>query len=106
VAANQELAAKLGSAWAHHRRGGHDDAITEFRNILKESPDNQDALYGLALAQRAVGQSNEAISSLRTALEHVSRSLDEHPGEDRFEMLTRMLKQRIAEIEAGAKSAR
>lgn len=54
----------LGAMYLHHDR--YNDAITAFRAALARFPDDPRALYGLAQAQRALGQSTEAAQTLKT----------------------------------------
>ena len=110
----------VGNAWRLHREGNNTAAIKEFREVLKTTPTNVDAYYGLGLALRADGQAGEAIESFRKALEtaqqayNATRQLSEvdgHPGgndltsiqDDRFMMLTRMIKQRLADLGVDSK---
>jgi len=93
-------AEELGRAWAMHRNGNQNGAAEIFKNILIKSPSNLDAMYGLGLAQRAAGQNSEAIETFDKALAGVHTELQQNPGEDRLEILERMLNQRLAELRA------
>lgn len=96
--ADQEYAEHLGRAWALHRQGQNDNAIQEFSGLLQLSPNNIDALYGLALSQRSAGRLEEAKNNFERCLVEVESALTDHPGEDRYEMLKRFVMQRIAEM--------
>lgn len=90
---------QLGRAWAYHRDGRNDAAIAEFDRILKESPNDIDANFGLGLVQRALGRYDQAIQSFQKVKQLLERALQDKPQEDRFEMLLRMCDQRIAEVQ-------
>jgi tetratricopeptide (TPR) repeat protein len=64
----QDVTARIGEAWRMHREGRSEDAVVEFERILKETPDNVDAYYGLGLAQRSTGRQAAAKSSFEQAL--------------------------------------
>ncbi|MDX2160769.1 MAG: tetratricopeptide repeat protein [bacterium] len=101
MAVNKDIAAQLGRAWGNHRQGNNEAAISEFRAILAEVRDNADALYGLGLAQRAAGKTTDAAETFQRVLTIVLEALNNHPGEDRYEMLERMIKQRLGELDGG-----
>jgi tetratricopeptide (TPR) repeat protein len=98
--ANSDYAVQLGRAWALHREGRHDMAIDEFSHVLREAPNHIDALYGLALAQRGSHMYDAAKQTFERSLELVNEALEQHPGEDRYEMLQRFIQQRLAELVA------
>jgi len=100
MAVDKDYAMQLGRAWAQHRENNNLAAITEFNAILKQSAENIDALYGLGLALRAQGQREDAISNFRSALQLVENALVLEPGKDRFEMMHRMISQRLTELDA------
>ncbi|MEM9950618.1 MAG: hypothetical protein AAF846_03375 [Chloroflexota bacterium] len=108
---------RIGEAWKQHRMGNNGQAIDIFKDILSKRPDHIDALYGLGLAQRADGLLDDATESFNKAallaketLEAVDKTsaVDGHQGnndldtyeDDRYLMLTRMIQQRLEEIEA------
>jgi tetratricopeptide (TPR) repeat protein len=114
---SETVAAQIGHAWRHQRNGEADKAIQEFERILQQNPDNIDALYGMGLAQRTAGHSEQAAKCFQQALELIEagdltgRKLREDtandvndrikpnsPEEDRYMMLSRMLKQRLTEL--------
>ncbi len=105
------LAARIGQAWRFEREGKTQAAIAEFERILEEAPDDTDALYGMALAQRAAGHRDAAIEHFQKALQHIEAAMaarprgDGHherntPEDDRRMMLARMIRQRLAELKA------
>ena len=97
MAKNQENAEQLGRAWALHIKGQNDDAIHEFNALLQTSANNMDALYGLGLAQRSSGKIQAAQDSFQKCASAINSALAEKPREDRYQMLQRMIKQRIDE---------
>jgi tetratricopeptide (TPR) repeat protein len=100
--ADKDTAEKeLSEAWAHHRAGRHQDALRSFEQILKSQPSHADALFGLGLAQRSLGQVQAALDSFEKAQQVTQKALDNNPGEDRYEMSLRMIGQRISEIQQG-----
>ncbi|MFO7322289.1 MAG: tetratricopeptide repeat protein [Chloroflexota bacterium] len=90
----------LGRAWANHREGRHEAAVADFDRILRDAPNDIDANFGLGLAQKALGRYEQAIASFEKTKEELAKKLKDEPGDDRWEMLTRMCDQRIAEIRA------
>jgi len=121
---NESIVAQIGRAWRYQREGNADTAIKEFERILRQEPDNIDANYGMGLAQRAAGHQQAAIEHFQHALDIVDKNdtagrnareaaandfqterIKPNTAEDdRYMMLTRMLKQRLAETNATLKS--
>lgn len=109
---NDNLAAQIGQAWRYQRDGKADAAIAEYERILRMDADNIDANYGMGLAQRTAGKYEAAIKYFERAQVLVEAAkarrqpvsdgviVTSTPEEDRYTMLTRMLKQRLAEINA------
>jgi tetratricopeptide (TPR) repeat protein len=95
--AKNEYAEQLGRAWTHHRQGRHDAAISEFQDLLREAPNQVDALFGLGLAQRGAKQHDAAAATFGKCLEAVERQLQEQP-DDRYAMMRRLVQQRLAEL--------
>ncbi len=91
---------ELGKAWAKHRNNHNDEAIEIFKSILLQAPQETNALYGLGLAQRSKGDLQAAIDSFQSCLAGVNAGLVAHPGEDHYEMLLRMVEQRLSETRA------
>ena len=111
------LIEKIGQAWRLHREGDNSGAIRMFDSILSGNPENVDALYGLGLAYKAMNDHRAAADAFRQALDNTERALsavqitshaEGHLGDndldtdfdDRYMMLTRMLKQRLEDVGA------
>ncbi len=110
---------KIGQAWRLHREGDNQGAIGMFGSIISSNPDNVDALYGLGLAYKAIGENSSAADAFGKALKRTDGALsavkttsqaEGHLGDndletnfdDRYMMLTRMLKQRLEDVGAPA----
>jgi len=91
---------QLGQGWAKHRNGHNEEAIEIFLGVLQEDPQQINALYGLGLAQRSKGELQFAIDSFQRCLALVNAALAANPGEDEFEMLQRVVEQRLLETRA------
>lgn len=106
----------VSNAWRYQRENQATTAVPEFEKILKQDADNIDALYGLGLALRDTGKTDSAITKFQRVLELVeaaalasrpaSTGEEEHrkpntPDDDRYMMLGRMTKQRLAELKTG-----
>jgi len=106
---------KIGAAWRRHREGDNHGAISLFEEVLASSPDSVDAHYGIGLAHKASGDLAAAATSFQqglsiteTALSAVQKAAQaegqhgandlETNMDDRYMMLTRMLKQRIEDV--------
>lgn len=104
---------RIGEAWRQHRMNNNPAAIEIFQEILNSDPKDIDALYGLGLAQRANGENGAAIESFQQALKFAQEGLEEVVStsegfgsgnnlntdqDDRFMMISRMLKQRLVEL--------
>lgn len=115
---HSNLAERIADAWHQHRQGQDDAAIKAFEAIVKSNPDDIDANYGLGLAQKAAGQQAAAIATFQRTLQMVqdarqtyttSRNQEHHedniktPEDDRFQMLYRMVNQRLTELNAAAR---
>ncbi len=57
----------VSNAWRLHREGNSAAAIDGFQSILASDSANIDALYGIGLAYRAIGQNERAVESLTAA---------------------------------------
>lgn len=99
-AAPTDFRDELGKGWAKHRNGHNEEAIEIFTAILQQEPHQINALYGLGLAQRSKGDLQSAIDSFQRCLADVNAGLTANPGEDHFEMLQRMVEQRLSETRA------
>jgi len=94
-----QYAAQLGQAWANLRQGDAANAISGFEQILKSAPNHIDALYGLGLTRVVQGQNEAAQTTFQQCLDLVEK--ERTAGfNDRWEMLQRMLKQRIKETKS------
>lgn len=106
---------RIGEAWRHHRDGNNDQAITIFKEIIQKAPKNVDAHYGLGLAYKATNDMASAADAFQNALDCAQSALggikttsaaEGHHGktdldtseDDRFMMLSNMLKQRLADV--------
>lgn len=103
--AKEDYAELLGNAWAQHRLGNQDAAIQGFQQILKSAPNQIDALFGLGLAQRNAGQREAAAATFKKCAEQIDNVLVENPHEDRYEMLKRMVNQRLHEMDVQVNSS-
>ncbi len=112
-------AEKIGRAWRMHRDGDNHGALRLFDEVISASPDSVDAHYGMGLAHKASGDSQAAGASFQQALTIAENALEavqvashaegQHGAndletniDDRYMMLTRMLKQRIEDVGGAA----
>jgi cytochrome c-type biogenesis protein CcmH/NrfG len=115
MSSNPSNTSAVSNAWRYQREHKASTAITEFEKILSQDSKNIDALYGLGLALRDSGNKAGAIEKFQQVLELVdvaalarrpaSTGEDEirvanTPDDDRYMMLSRMIKQRLAELKA------
>lgn len=96
--AQKEHADAVARAWQLHREGRNNDAIKAFEALLKTAPDHVDGHYGLGLAQRGANMKEAALESFNRTLRLLAKALENEPGVDRYEMLERMVSQRINEL--------
>ena len=104
----------VSKAWNYQREGKPDTAAAEFEKIVQKYPQDIDANYGLGLALKSAGQIDRAVKSFKTTLELVAESKKTYdatkdqssdqdtiktPEDDRFMMLSRMVNQRLAELQ-------
>jgi cytochrome c-type biogenesis protein CcmH/NrfG len=115
MSSNPSNTANVSHAWRHQREHQASAAVPEYEQILKQDANNIDALYGYGLALRDTGNTEGAVANFQKCLELVeaaaaarrpAKTEEEHrvantPEDDRYMMLTRMLKQRISELKAG-----
>lgn len=105
----------VSKAWNQQRSGQNANAISEFQKLVQQHPKDIDANYGLGLAQKTAGQTEAAIKTFKNTLELIAENKKaydatrarehEHdniktPEDDRYMMLTRMVNQRLAELES------
>jgi tetratricopeptide (TPR) repeat protein len=124
IMSSENLDTRIGHAWGHQRDGEYETAIKEFEQVLRQDPNNIDANYGMGLAHRSAGNFQEATLHFQRALDVVTErdsaglaarevAASQNEGQrikpntaedDRYMMLTRMLKQRLVETEQAGKS--
>jgi len=115
MSSNPSNTSNVSNAWRYQREHQASTAVTEFEKILKQDAHNIDALYGLGLALRDSGKKEDAIAKFQQVLELVDSAAaarkpaptgDEEvrvantADDDRYMMLSRMIKQRLAELKA------
>ncbi len=106
---------RISEAWRLHREGQNEAAMGIFQDLIRIAPENVDAYYGLGLVYKASGDRDAAIVAFQTALgyaeqayhavqttshaegHHGASDLNTHE-DDRFMMLSRMLKQRLEDL--------
>lgn len=102
----------ISQAWRYQREGRASAAVAEYERILKQDANNIDALYGMGLAQRDDHQKGKATEYFQRALELVEsaaaarrpvssgdeRITNNTPEDDRYMMLSRMIRQRLIEL--------
>lgn len=108
-------AEKIGRAWRLHRNGDNQGAIRLFEEVIAASPESVDAHYGMGLAFKSMGDKQSAAGSFQQALSVTEQALSavqltshaegQHGAndletniDDRYMMLTRMLKQRLEDV--------
>lgn len=99
----ERAASPLSLAWHQHTVDRDNLAIQQFESLLKENPDNLDALYGLAVALKNSDRQQEAQDLLAQLAEKVNLLDPQSEDEvNRKSMLTRMVSQQLQRIkEAG-----
>ena len=115
MSSNPSNTSNVSNAWRYQREHQASTAVTEFEKILKQDANNIDALYGLGLALRDSGNKADAIAQFQQVLELVESAalarrpastvedeirVPNTPDDDRYMMLARMIKQRLAELKA------
>jgi Tfp pilus assembly protein PilF len=93
-----QYGAQLGQAWGALRQGQTAEAARGFEQILKSDSGHLDALYGLAMTQAEQGQKDSARAAYEKCLELTRAALAANPGTNRFQMLVRMIQQRLHEL--------
>lgn len=108
-------AERIGEAWRMHREGNNADAIRIFKEIIQTAPESVDAHYGIGLCYKATKDNAAAADAFQKALDYATSALsavkkassaDGHHGsndldtseDDRFMMLTRMIRQRLEDV--------
>ena len=115
MSSNPSNTSNVSNAWRYQREHQASTAVTEFEKILNQDAHNIDALYGLGLALRDSGKKETAVEKFQQVLELVDSAavarrpaltgqeevrLANTPDDDRYMMLARMIKQRLAELKA------
>ena len=110
----------VSKAWNYLREDRVNEAVNEFEKVAQQHPKDIDANYGLALSQKTAGKNEAAIRNFKNTLELVAESQKTYdatrteddltnnvktPEDDRLQMLSRMIKQRIAELESAPETA-
>jgi tetratricopeptide (TPR) repeat protein len=118
MASQSNVSELISRAWNLQREGKASAAVTEFQKIVQQHPKDIDAAYGLGLAQKASGQVEDAIRTFTVALGLINDSKQTYessrvrnseqdniktPEDDRFQMLSRMVNQRLTELKKVSK---
>lgn len=96
--AQNDFAAQLGKAYALQHKGDFAGALNEFKQILNQDGSNIDALFGGGIAHRKLGDIAAAREMLLKAQKLIAEGLANNPGADRYEMMTRIVEQRLHEL--------
>ena len=119
MASQSNVSELVSRAWNLQREGKASAAVTEFQKIVQQHPKDIDAAYGLGLAQKSAGQIEDAIRTFTNALGLINDSKQMYessrvrnpeqdniktPEDDRFQMLNRMVSQRLAELQKASKA--
>jgi len=97
--AQSELSTALSRAWALQSTGNFGESVTQFENLTSKYPEDLDVMYGLGLAQKRAGQIDKARTTFTKLAEIVEeRRAANNEGSDRFQMLARMIQQRLNEL--------
>lgn len=115
MSSNPSNTSNVSNAWRYQREHQASTAVSEFEKILKQDANNIDALYGLGLALRDSGKKEAAIGQFQQVLKLVESAalarrptatnqeeirVPNTPDDDRYMMLARMIKQRLAELQS------
>ncbi|MCS7071011.1 MAG: tetratricopeptide repeat protein [Anaerolinea sp.] len=92
------LTSELSRVWALHSSGRSADSLAQFEKLAAQYPDDLDVLYGLALAQKSAGLRESALNTFSKLAEAIEQQRSENPGSNRFQMLARMVQQRLSEL--------
>ncbi len=85
--------------WAHHARGNHDQAESDFRRALSYSPESVDANYALALVMKSQGNKKEAVELFSKSMKLIKQGKIEDDAKS--EMMRRLTLGHINEITTG-----
>ena len=90
---------KISMAWKAHYNGQHEQAISEFKQLVNLAPDNVDANWGLGLAYRKAGDKANALQVFQKVRDLLVQQMDVKSDDyERFFMLKRMVTQQIEQI--------
>ena len=93
---SRETDPELLEAWSLHHNGANEEAIERFNRILANRPGNHDALNGLALSQKALGDHLGARVTFKKMIQALEKLIEEDPDKSlRATMEIRMAKQQI-----------
>lgn len=92
---NAQAQANLG--WGHYSRDHLDEAMRQFEKALLLNRDNIDAQYGMSLALKKAGKTEQAVAALERAAELASK-IEER---ERQQMLLRLIHGHINSIKIG-----
>lgn len=95
---HEDIATISSRAWRALRDGNPAQAVEAFEQALRLQNDDIDACYGMGLAQRNAGSPAKAVEYFQRAASLLDRQ--SAAGGDRFLMLSRIIRQRLAELGA------
>lgn len=113
MATGSSIEVQVGKAWGELRNGNLETALSGFEKALNAVPNNVDAHYGMGMTLRASGREAEAIESFQKALSISQQMLEavrsqiggdeiqnslQTTDDDRYMMMGRMIRQRLAEL--------
>lgn len=119
MASQSNVSELVSRAWDLLREGKASAAVIEFQKIVQQHPKDIDAAYGLGLAQKVAGQVEDAVRAFTNAQELINDNKQIYessrvqnpeqdniktPEDDRFQMLNRMVKQRLDELQLASKA--
>jgi tetratricopeptide (TPR) repeat protein len=65
-----------GRAWVYYSAGNYQEAVIDFCQALNLEPENPDTVYGLALALKSSGKTEQAIASFKKVIKIIESSSD------------------------------
>lgn len=93
---SRESDPELLEAWTLHHNGANEEAIECFNRILAAKPNHQDALNGLGLSQKALGDHLGARVTFKKLIEKLEKLAEAEPENNlRYMMEIRMAKQQL-----------
>jgi len=93
----QEMADFLERGWLYYSHQKFEAAETDFHTVLDKEPDNIDALYGLGLALKSLGKSQQALE----AFEQIDYGINRIEDHQRALMISRLAHGQINQIKIG-----